>query len=76
MRATAGVVDMKFSNDSKTFTAVTKPYKRGPTEPLQYDIRTWDVVEGSAISVIEKKLAVSLSALSSSESQSDHASGI
>ena len=68
------MVDMRFSNDSKTFTAVTKPYKRGPAEPLQYDIRTWDVGEGSAISVIEKKLAVSLSALSSSEPQSDHAS--
>lgn len=67
---------MRFSNDSKTFTAITKPYKRGPTEPLQYDIRTWDVVEGSVISVIERKLAVSLRTLSSLESQSHHASGI
>ena len=59
---------MKFSNDSKTFTAVTKPYKRGPTEPLQYDIRIWDVVEGSAISVIDSTLEVSLGTLSYSES--------
>ena len=57
---------MRFSNDSKTFTAVTEPYKRGPTEPLQYDINTWDVVGGSTISVIEKKLEVRVSALFSS----------
>ena len=66
IRATAGVVDMRFSNDSKTLTAVTEPYKRGPTEPLQYDIMIWDVVGGSMISVIKRELGVSVSALSSS----------
>ena len=58
---------MKFSNGSKTFTAVTEPYKRGPAEPLQYDMITWDVVGGSTISVTEKKLEVSVSVLFSSK---------
>lgn len=60
------MVDMRFSNDSKTLTAVTEPYKRGPTEPLQYDIIIWDIVGGSMISVIKRELEVSVSALSSS----------
>ena len=57
--ATAGLVDLKFSTDSETLTAVTEPYKRAPDLPLQYDIITWDVTNARRVSVLETKLEVS-----------------
>ncbi|KAL2037247.1 hypothetical protein N7G274_009936 [Stereocaulon virgatum] len=54
--ATAGLIDLKFSGDSRTLITVTDAYKREPDQPLHYDITVWDVGSGHRISVFETKI--------------------
>lgn len=58
---TAGLVDLKFSSDSKVLMAITQPYKPGHNHIPEYSIITWDVINGRKLSMLTTKNEVSLS---------------
>ncbi len=54
----AQLADLKFSSDSKILMGITEPFSPQGGQGMQYEVMTWDVVNGQRYSRLGRRTTV------------------